>query len=80
MGNLSIIFCYLLQNRTLTFLTVRVVCVLLDAKFTSNCEIFLSYDVESGSKITACNKIDKPLVVYRFSGNAMTSMATLRTR
>ena len=27
----------------------------------------LSYDVASGSEITPCNKIDKPLVVYRFS-------------
>ena len=25
-------------------------------------------DVASGSEITPCNKIDKPLVVYRFSG------------
>ena len=32
---------------------------------------FLSYDVASGSEITPCNKIDKPLVVYRFSGNVM---------
>ena len=29
----------------------------------------LSYDVASGSEITPCNKIDKPQVVYRFSGN-----------
>ena len=28
----------------------------------------LSYDVASGSEITPCNKICKPLVVYRFSG------------
>ena len=28
----------------------------------------LSYDVASGSEITSCNKIDKPLVVYRFFG------------
>ena len=28
----------------------------------------LSYDVASGSKISACNKINKPLVVYKFSG------------
>ena len=27
----------------------------------------LSYDVASGSDITPCNKIDKPLMVYRFS-------------
>ena len=26
-----------------------------------------------------CNKIDKPLVVYRFAGNVMTSITTLRT-
>ena len=28
----------------------------------------LSYDVASESEITPCNKICKPLVVYRFSG------------
>ena len=31
--------------------------------------LYLSYDVAYGSKITACNKIDKPLGVYRFKGN-----------
>ena len=39
----------------------------------------LSYDVASGSEITPCNKICKPLVVYRFSGNVTTSITTLRT-
>ena len=39
----------------------------------------LSYDVASGSEITPCNKIDKPLVVYTFTGNGMTSITTLRT-
>ena len=39
----------------------------------------LSHDVASGKDITPCNKIDKPLVVYRFSGNVMTSITTLRT-
>ena len=39
----------------------------------------LSYDIASGSEITPCNKICKPLVVYRFSGNVMTSITTLRT-
>ena len=38
----------------------------------------LSYGVASGSEITPCNNIDKPLVVYRFSGNVMTSITTLR--
>ena len=40
---------------------------------------FLSYDVASGSEITPCNKINKPLLVYRFTGNVMTSITTLRT-
>ena len=39
----------------------------------------LSYDVASGSQITPCNKIDKPLMVYRFTGNVITSITTLRT-
>ena len=39
----------------------------------------LSYDVASGSGITPCNKIAKPLVVYRTTGNVMTSITTLRT-
>ena len=39
----------------------------------------LSYDVASGSGITPCNKIDKPLVDYRFSGNVMMSIAMLPT-
>ena len=34
----------------------------------------LSYDVKPGSEITPCNKIDKPLVVYRFTRNVMTSI------
>ena len=42
-------------------------------------KVELSYDVASGSEITPCNKIDKPLVVYRFTGNVMTSITTLRT-
>ena len=39
--------------------------------------VLLSYDVASGNEITPCNKIDKPLVVYRFTGNVMTSKTTL---
>ena len=39
----------------------------------------LSYDVASGSEISPYDKIDKPLVVYRFTGNVMTSITTLRT-
>ena len=38
----------------------------------------LSYDVASRIEITPYNKIDKPLVVYRFMGNVMTSITTLR--
>ena len=43
------------------------------------CKQNLSYAVASGSEITPCNKICKPLVVYRFTGNVITSIATLRT-
>ena len=39
----------------------------------------LSYDVASGSEITPCDKICKQLVVYRFTGNVITSITTLRT-
>ena len=42
--------------------------------------INLSHDVASGSDIMLFNKIDKPQVVYRFSGNIMTSIITLCKR
>ena len=45
---------------------------------TSIIEPFLSHDVASESDITPCNKIDKPLVVYRFTVNVMTSIIMLR--
>ena len=41
--------------------------------------LHVSHNVASGSEITPCIKIDKPLVVHRFMGNGMTSMTTLRT-
>ena len=41
-------------------------------------ESMLSHDVVSGSEIMPRNKIDKPLVVYRFTGNVMPSIITLR--
>ena len=36
----------------------------------------LSHDVASGGDLTLCNKIYKPLVVYRFTENVMTSIIT----
>ena len=49
-------------------------------KHKHSCKIlYLSYDVASESEITLRNKINKPLVVYRFTGNAMTSITNLRT-
>ena len=48
-------------------------------KTKGNDYIHLSYDVASGSAIMPCNKIDKPLVVYRFTGNVMKSITMLRT-
>ena len=42
--------------------------------------IYLSYyGVASGSEITPCNEIDKPPVVYRFSGNVIISITTFST-
>ena len=41
--------------------------------------IYHNYDVASGSGITPCNKIDKPLVVYRFTGNVMTFITKVLT-
>ena len=54
-------------------------CVLKTYKMVVRLYEKLSYDVASRSEITPCNKICKPLVVYRFSGNVMTSITTLRT-
>ena len=39
----------------------------------------LSYDVASWSERMPCHKIDKPLMVYRFTGPVMTSITTLLT-
>ena len=39
----------------------------------------LSYGFTPGNEIMPCNKIDKPLVVYRLTGNVMTSITTLDT-
>ena len=39
----------------------------------------LSYEVVSGSEISPCNKIDKSLVVYKFTGNVTTSITMLLT-
>ena len=38
----------------------------------------LSHDFAPESDITPCDEIDKPLVVYKFTGNVMTSIITLR--
>ena len=40
-------------------------------KFYYICYSSLSYEVASGSDITQCNKIYKPLMVYQFTGNFM---------
>ena len=50
-------------------------CLFLSGRFTQ----VLSYDVASGSEIRQCTKICKPLVVYPFTGNVITSITRLRT-
>ena len=69
----------------LTFLADKFLCLpqlksITVLLYDFNCELGLyHYDVASGIEITTCNKICKPLVVYLFSGNVMTSITTLRT-
>ena len=53
--------------------------VFVDWKYVFDINRYSSYDLGSGSEITPCNKIDKPLVVYRFTGNLMMSVTTFRT-
>ena len=48
-------------------------CIISDKK--NEVKIYLSYDVVR----LGVNKIDKPLAVNKFSGNAMASITTLRT-
>ena len=52
---------------------------LSDYETHTGIKMLLSYDVASGSEITLCNEICKALVVYRFTGNVMTSITTLCT-
>ena len=47
---------------------------------TKTAERVLSYDVASMAEITPCNKLDKPLVIYRCLGNVMTPITTLLTQ
>ena len=48
-------------------------------RLLDSCKYILSQDVAPGSEITPCYKIDKPLVVYRFTGNVTTPIAMLLT-
>ena len=48
-------------------------CIISEKQSNQN-NINLSHDVASGSDITLCNKIDKPLVVNRFSRSVMTGV------
>ena len=60
----------------MNFLTDKVAQVINQrAKFR---KFMLSYDVASESEITPCVKIYKPLVVYSFTGNVMTSIILQR--
>ena len=46
---------------------------------TAICKNDFNHEFESESEITPCNKINKPVLVYRFTGNVMKSIKTLRT-
>ena len=57
---------------------VLLLCHLVTCSLLHYC-VNLSYDITSGREIMPCNKINKPLVLYRFSGNVMTSITLLHT-
>ena len=64
----------------LVLLTSFAMVTVLDEEERAACFTYaLSYDVSSGSEMMPCNKIYKPLVVYRFLGNVMTYIKTSRT-
>ena len=76
------IFAQIYSSETKVVIVVCKLCLQTAKRVYKNQRIiyaFLSYDVTSVSEITPCNKICKTLVVYRFSGNVMTSITTLRT-
>ena len=64
---------------TCSFESILVKCHIVGNHVSQLICVYLSYDVASGSEIMACNKVDKPLVVCRFSRNVMTSITKLRT-
>ena len=66
-------------ERRLWNLIFFMICYMASTTLCAIKESILSYDVAFGSEITPCNKICKPLVVYRFTGNVITSITTLRT-
>ena len=51
---------------------------ILDLKLGNILYCPLSYDIAFGSELTPYNKIDTPLVDYRFLGNVMTSITVQR--
>ena len=65
--------CSTIQSQTIKIMSQS------EADGDHNKTLLFSYDVASESEVTPCNKIDKPLVVYRFMGNVMTSITMLRT-
>ena len=78
----------ILLNNLLLFLILNLNATLYEHSHSTNYFILYfvsmdfgttSYDVASWSEITPCNKIDKPLVVYRLPGNLLTSITTLCT-
>ena len=60
----------LLTEQHLEFLSLKGGCTGSGVSGTHRNTI-LSYDIVSGSEIMPCNKINKLLVVYIFSGNVM---------
>ena len=72
-GDLDIHLVYFedLKEVSLIFFIIFIVlyCIVNNKIIVLYCIVL--YSVASGSEITPCNKIDKPLVVYRFSAKVM---------
>ena len=73
----SIQWCYLITYR-FHYMNEKEDQLILNYNFFINFNHMTS--VKWGSEITPCNKINKPVVVYRFTGNVITSITTLRTK
>ena len=77
----SVVYTFVLSIFELPLIIMRqVLLYILDLYHTLSSVFVYHTTLSLGVKMTPCNKTDKPLVIYRFSGNIITSITTLRTK